>query len=64
MDEVKAGTSTPAANGVPNNSDKTVKTIKYRVEVDCYWEAILWREGREVELPSNVTPPKEYFTKL
>lgn len=64
MDELKTGASTQAANGVQANSDKTVKTIKYRVETDCYWDAILWREGREIELSSNVTPPKEYFTKL
>lgn len=61
MEDVKNGASTPAANGVQNNS---VKIIKYRVETDCYWDSILWREGREVELPSTVNPPKEYFTKL
>jgi len=64
MDEVKAGTSTLAANSVQVNSDKAVKTVKYRIETDCYWDNILWREGREVELPSNANPPAVYFKKL
>ena len=64
MDEVKAGASTPAANGAQNNSDKTAKTVKYRVDVDCYWDSIYWREDQVIELPSDKKPPEVYFKKI
>lgn len=64
MSDVKAGTDTPAANGVQNNSEKTVKTVKYRVDVDCYWDNIYWFEDKVVEIPANKKPPEVYFKKI
>lgn len=54
-EEVKAGVTAPAAKG----------TITYKVEVTCYWNDILYKEGDIVELPANVKPfVEEYFTKM
>lgn len=64
MDEVKAGAGAPAVNGVQNNSEKTVKTVKYRVEVDCYWDSIYWFEDKVVEIPADKKPPEVYFKKI
>ena len=64
MDEVKAGAGAPAAKSAQDNSEKTEKTVKYRVDVDCYWDSILWREDRVVEIPANKKPPEEYFKKI
>ncbi len=64
MDEMKAGTVTPTATGVQNNSDKTEKTVKYRVDVDCYWDGIYWFEDKVVEIPATKKPPEVYFKKI
>jgi hypothetical protein len=64
MAEEKAGTGTPAANGVQNNSEKAEKTVKYRVDVDCYWDSIYWFEDSVVELPADKKPPEVYFKKI
>lgn len=61
MEDGKAGAATPAANGVQNNSGKSVK---YRVDVDCYWNDIYWFEDEVIELPSDKKPPEVYFKKL
>ena len=53
-EEVKTGANAPAAG-----------TVKYKVEVTCYWNDMLYREGDIVELPANVKPcVAEYFTKI
>lgn len=64
MEDVKAGTGVPAANGAPNNSDKAVKSVKYRVDVDCYWDSIYWHEDQVIELPADKKPPEVYFKKI
>ncbi len=48
----------------PVEKPQAASIIKYKVEVTCYWDDLLYRENDIVELPANVTPPKEYFTKL
>ena len=40
------------------------KIIKYKVQVDCYWNDTLWRREDIAEIPQGVTPPEEYFKKL
>ena len=40
------------------------KTVKYKCNCICYWNEILYRVDDTVEVPSNVTPPKEYFDKI
>lgn len=40
------------------------KTVKYKCTCICYWNDILYRQDDTVELPSSVTPPKEYFEKI
>lgn len=64
MEEVKAGAGAPAANGASNNSDKAAKTVKYRIDVDCYWDSIYWNEDQVVELPADKKPPEVYFKKI
>lgn len=39
-------------------------TVKYRIGTTCYWNNTFYRVDTEVELPANLTPPKEYFIKL
>lgn len=39
-------------------------TVKYRIKTTCYWNNTFYREDSTVELPANLTPPKEYFIKL
>lgn len=63
MNDVKAGAGTPAANGVHNNSE-TAKTVKYRVDVDCYWDSRYWFEDKVVEIPADKKPPEVYFKKI
>jgi hypothetical protein len=63
MDEVKAGAGTTAANGV-QNTEKTGKTVKYKIDVDCYWDSIYWFEDSVVELPADKKPPEVYFKKI
>lgn len=59
MDEKGNGVA-PAVNGA-----EAGKTIKYKVEVTCWWNDMLYREGDIVELPVNVKPfVAEYFTKI
>lgn len=50
----------------PAEQQQTEKkgTVKYEVTVTCWWNEMLYREGDNVELPSNLTPPKDYFKKL
>ncbi|MBO6101011.1 MAG: hypothetical protein J6P07_06755 [Spirochaetaceae bacterium] len=38
--------------------------VKYKVTCDCYWNAQLWHMDDIAELPSTITPPKEYFDKM
>ena len=64
MEGVKAGEVTPAVNGVQGNSDKTGKTVKYRVDVDCYWDGLYWFEDKVVDIPSEKKPPEVYFKKI
>ena len=64
MDELKAGAGVLAANGAQNNSEKTVKTVKYRVDVDCYWDNIYCFEDKVVEIPADKKPPEVYFKKI
>lgn len=40
-----------------------VKTIKYVITCDCYWNDILWHKDDRVELPANLKP-LEYFKKV
>lgn len=54
MAEQNLGAGEPAKN----------KTVKYKVTCTCYWNDILWHEDEEVELASNLTPPKDYFEKI
>ncbi|MBO7735125.1 MAG: hypothetical protein J6S67_21355 [Methanobrevibacter sp.] len=56
-------TTGPAVQTQAANNNTGKGTINYKVEVTCYWNDILYRENDTVELPSNVTPPKEYFKK-
>ncbi|MCR5284871.1 MAG: hypothetical protein K6D95_04680 [Treponema sp.] len=56
-------TTGPAVQTQAANNNAGKSTVKYQVEVTCYWKDILYREGDTVEIPANVTPPKEYFTK-
>jgi len=46
------------------NQGQKKDTVKYEVTVTCWWNERLYREGDDVELASNVTPPKDYFKKL
>jgi len=39
-------------------------TVKYRVNTTCYWNLTFYRVDSVVEIPANLTPPKDYFTKL
>ena len=39
-------------------------TVKYKVEVTCWWNETLYRDGDTVELDAGLTPPKDYFKKL
>lgn len=45
-------------------NDKDKKLVKYKVKVKCWWNERLYLADDVAELPENVTPPKEYFTKL
>ena len=39
-------------------------TVKYLVKTTCWWNKTFYRVDSEVEIPANLTPPKEYFIKL
>lgn len=54
MEQTKAPETKAAASSI----------VKYEVTCDCYWNDRLWRMDDIAELPANVTPPKEYFSKL
>ncbi|MBO7733347.1 MAG: hypothetical protein J6S67_12355 [Methanobrevibacter sp.] len=41
-----------------------VKTVRYICNCTCYWNDILYHVDDTVEVPANVTPPKEYFDKI
>ena len=52
-----------------NKSDMTApkaeaKTVKYKCTCITYWNNILYRVDDVAEVPSTVTPPKEYFEKI
>ena len=64
MDEVKAGAGAPAAKSAQDNSEKTEKAVKYRVDVDCFWDDTYWVEDRVVEIPASKKPPEVYFKKI
>lgn len=52
-------------NGAAAPATAAAGNVKYKVEVTCWWNDMLYREGDIVELPANVKPfVAEYFTKM
>lgn len=64
MADQNLGAGEPAKQNLGAGEPAKRKTVKYKVTCTCYWNEILWREDEEVELASNLTPPKDYFEKI
>lgn len=59
MDEVKNTTTAPQTNGAAQG------TVKYRCEVTCYDNKLLYHAEEIYEFPAGTKPFKaEYFTKI
>ena len=44
--------------------ESEIKAVKYKVVNTCWWNDWLYHQDDVVGIASNLTPPKEHFTKI